>query len=168
MTGWLAAIAFQERSEARRNLYLAKDTVDSLLSSAGDQAGQIAADSPDVEQFRRRLIEQAKQTYAKILARNSSPELGEEMALVDMRLGDGNRLTGQTEQAIAAIERLRLREAPQNLLPSFRSQSEKTARAAQVRTVRIGPSEVPPGNVSSVYYVGTPYFKQGHLHAFSE
>ncbi len=110
VAGTMAFIAFRERSEAEKNLYLAKDTVDSLLSSAGNQAGQIAADSPDVEQFRRRLVEQAKQTYAKILARNSSPEFGEEMALVDMRLGDGNRLTGQTEQAIAqykrAVERL--------------------------------------------------------------
>jgi tetratricopeptide (TPR) repeat protein/energy-coupling factor transporter ATP-binding protein EcfA2 len=112
ITGGMAFIAFRERSEAQKNLYLAKDTVDSLLSSAGNQAGQIAADSPDVEQFRRRLVEQAKQTYAKILARNSGPEFGEEMALVDMRLGDSNRLTGQTEQAIAqyksAIERLQL------------------------------------------------------------
>jgi tetratricopeptide (TPR) repeat protein/energy-coupling factor transporter ATP-binding protein EcfA2 len=110
ITGWMAFIAFRERSEAEKNLYLAKDTVDSLLSSAGNQPGQMAADSPDVEQFRRRLVEQAKQTYAKILARNSSPEFGEEMALVDMRLADGNRLTGQTDQAIAryknAIERL--------------------------------------------------------------
>lgn len=112
VTAVMAAVAFRERSEAEKNLRLAKDTVDSLLASAGNQAGQIAADSPDVQQFRRRLVEQAKQTYAKILARNSSPEFGEEMALVDMRLADGNRLTGQTSQAVAqykrAIERLQL------------------------------------------------------------
>jgi hypothetical protein len=30
ITGWMAAIAFRERSQAQKNLYLAKDTVDSL------------------------------------------------------------------------------------------------------------------------------------------
>ncbi len=105
ITGWLAAVAFRERSQAQRNLQLTKDTVDSLLASAGSQSAQIAAESPEVAQFRRSLVEQAKATYAKILAQGGRAEFTEEIALVNMRLGDGDRITGRTEQAIAEYKK---------------------------------------------------------------
>ncbi len=105
ITGWLAAEAFRERSQAQSNLQMAKDTVDSLLSSAGSQSAQIAAESPEIEQFRRSLVEQANATYAKILAKGGRQEFTEEVALINMRLGDGDRITGRTEQAIAEYKR---------------------------------------------------------------
>ncbi len=105
ITGWLAAVAFRERSQAESNLQLAKDTVDSLLTSAGSQSAQIAAESPEIADFRRTLVEQAKATYAKILAHGGRGEFTEEIGLVNVRLGDGGRITGRTDQAIAEYKR---------------------------------------------------------------
>ncbi len=97
----LLAGAFYEWRQARSNLNLAKETVDSLLSSGVAQSSQVAAESPDVEQFRNQLIQQAKATYRKIIASTSGKEFSEQAAVIDLRLADGYRITGQTDSAIA-------------------------------------------------------------------
>ncbi len=116
----LLAGAFYEWRQARSNLNLAKETVDSLLSSSMTQSSQMASESPDVEQFRNQLVQQAKATYGKIIARTRGQEFSDQAALVDLRLADGYRITNQTDQAIAsyksAIEQLTglLESSPRN------------------------------------------------------
>jgi energy-coupling factor transporter ATP-binding protein EcfA2 len=126
LTTFVAFFAVRERNEARKNLNLAKDAFDSMWSPATNLFTQIAADSPELEEYRQRLTSQAMLIARKIVEQDARQEFREELALIDLRLGDGARVTGYTDQAISnyrsAIQRFGLlaQAWPQN--DSYQSQ----------------------------------------------
>jgi tetratricopeptide (TPR) repeat protein len=109
-----------ESTAARHNLQLAKEALDAMLSSASSGFSSIAVSSPEVEEYRRQIIQSAGRISEKIHAGNTGREFTEELALVDLRLGDGERVRGHPLAAIekyqAAIGHLRELSAasPQN------------------------------------------------------
>lgn len=87
-----------QRTRADQNLNLAKNAVDELLASAGRQSGRVAADLPDMEEFRRELLEKAGVFYSKFGDQKpDSEEFRREIALAHFRLGDIYRLLQHTE-----------------------------------------------------------------------
>jgi hypothetical protein len=99
----LAYFAWNERSRAEANLKLAMQAVDESLSSAGREQGRESSGSPQLEQFRRRLLEKAGDFYSGYLAKQEAndPEFHEQAARLHSKLGDINRLLERPEDAVA-------------------------------------------------------------------
>ena len=96
---WL--IARRERDRAETNLQLAKQAVDESLSSAGQQQARESADSPEIEAFRKALLDKAAAFYAVFTRENSgNVKLRAEAAWAHSRLGDVNRLLEQQDEAV--------------------------------------------------------------------
>jgi tetratricopeptide (TPR) repeat protein len=101
VTSALGLIARRERDRAEMNLQLAKQAVDESLSSAGQQQAQESADSPEMEAFRKALLDKAAAFYAVFTRENSGNEkLRAEAARAHSRLGDVNRLLEQPNEAV--------------------------------------------------------------------
>ena len=91
----------KQKNRAEYNLVLARDAVDQSLSSAGSEQAREAADSPQMEEFRKELLDKAKTfylTFAKEEPR--SEELLKDSALARVRLADINRLLEMHEDAV--------------------------------------------------------------------
>ncbi|MGB8986705.1 MAG: ATP-binding protein, partial [Candidatus Sulfotelmatobacter sp.] len=99
----LAYFAWNERSRAEANLRLAMHAVDESLSSAGREQGRESSDSPQLEQFRRELLEKAGAFYSGYLAKQeeNDPGFQEQAARLHSKLGDINRLLERPEDAVA-------------------------------------------------------------------
>jgi len=101
VTSALGIIAHREQVRAERNLQLAKQAVDESLSSAGRQQAQESADSPEMEAFRKVLLDKAAAFYAGFTRENSGNlELREEAAEAHSKLGDVNRLLERRAEAV--------------------------------------------------------------------
>jgi tetratricopeptide (TPR) repeat protein len=101
--GWIAS---REQKRAEANLQLAKRAVDEMLSSAGNDFARVAADVPPMEEFRRQLLQKAKDFYAQFTQQKPNrEEFRAEMALAFFRLGDIQRLLQQDEDAIAEYQK---------------------------------------------------------------
>ncbi len=100
----VAAFALYERMLATGDLQLAEAAVDTLLAPLGGQSAEIAAQSPDVEQFLLAQIERAEMVYQRTLSQGGGKEFAAEGALVHSRKGDRYRLLGETDQAVAEYE----------------------------------------------------------------
>lgn len=97
----LAFLASRENARAEANLQMAKKAVDESLSSAGRQNAQEDADVPELEQFRRQLLEEAMPFYLDFTKQNPKNEsLREEAAWAHSRMGDINRLLEKREEAV--------------------------------------------------------------------
>ena len=99
--GTLTYVVYRQRSRAEMNLMLAKKAVDESLSSAGAQQSREDPDSPELEQFRRQLLDKARTFYlnfARQAPRNES--VVAEMAAAHSRLGDIYRLLEMREDAV--------------------------------------------------------------------
>jgi tetratricopeptide (TPR) repeat protein len=113
-TGWLAYIARQENARAEGNLQLAENAVDEMLASAGRDDARVAEDVPQMEEFRRELLEKARSFYAIFTTQKPDSErLRHETATAHFRLGDINRIlqkpveaAGEYREAIASFEQL--------------------------------------------------------------
>lgn len=97
------------RSQAEKNLRLARGAVDSMLTEVGEKS---LADIPQMEEVRKRLLKQASDFYRIFQGQKpNSSELLKESALADRRLGDIHRFQSQTPAAEAdylqAIKQLR-------------------------------------------------------------
>ena len=114
-----------QRIRADQNLSLAKRAVDEMLTSAGKQSGRVAAEIPEMEEFRKELLEKASDFYSQFGdQRPDSEEFRKEIALAHFRLGDIYRLLQRTDEAARAyrsaaadLEQL-VRDAPAN--PEYR------------------------------------------------
>ena len=85
---------------ADRNLGLAKRAVDEMLMSAGRQSARVAAEVPELEEFRRELLEKARDFYAEFGTQKPDSEaLQREIARAHFRLGDIYRLLNRTDEA---------------------------------------------------------------------
>ena len=98
---FLAYFAWKQTRRAENNLQLAKKAVDESLSSAGREQGREAGDLPQVEQFRKELLDKAEAFYSLFARQNSTnPNLRREEARAHSRLGDINRLMGKDKEAV--------------------------------------------------------------------
>jgi tetratricopeptide (TPR) repeat protein/energy-coupling factor transporter ATP-binding protein EcfA2 len=105
----LALAVYARRQQARadeqfvradRNLALAKGAVDEMLSSAGRQSSRVAAEVPELEEFRRELLEKARDFYAEFGDQKPDSEaLHREIARAQFRLGDIFRLLNRVDEA---------------------------------------------------------------------
>src|SRR6202171_5286217 len=94
-------VAYKEGNRAKQNLSFAKRAVDESLSSAGTMLGREAPDQPEVEQFRKELLDKAKAFYLNFNKQAGQNEsIASEAALGHSRLGDINRLLDLHEDAI--------------------------------------------------------------------
>lgn len=85
---------------ADRNLGLAKRAVDEMLMSAGRQSSRVAAEVPELEEFRRELLEKARDFYAEFGQQKPDSEaLQAEVARAHFRLGDIYRLLNRVNDA---------------------------------------------------------------------
>jgi hypothetical protein len=99
--GTLAVVAYRQSSLAAKNLLLAEQAVDASLSSAGAQQSREAPDSPEMEDFRRQLLDKAKTFYLNFTREEPRDEkLAAEMAMAYSRLGDIDRLLELHEDAV--------------------------------------------------------------------
>ena len=97
----LALVALKEKRHAENSLQMAKNAVDESLSSAGREQARAGADSPQMEEFRKELLDKAEAFYAALSQQNSTNEsLRSETAAAHSRLGDINRLLQRYEDSI--------------------------------------------------------------------
>jgi len=99
---FLVYFSWREMRRAETNLRLAMKAVDESLSSAGRDQARESADVPQLEQFRRELLEKAEVFYSGYLAKQQArnPEFQMETAMVHSKLGDINRLLEKRQEAI--------------------------------------------------------------------
>ncbi len=97
----LAYVAWSEKRRAEDNLQLARKAVDESLSSAGREQSRETADLPEMEEFRKELLDKAGNFYALFTKQNSKNEgLRSEAAWAHSRLGDISRLLQKHEDAV--------------------------------------------------------------------
>jgi hypothetical protein len=97
---FLTYFALRQTHRAENNLQLAKKAVDESLSSVGREQAREAGDQPQVEQFRKELLDKAEAFYALFAKENSTnSNLRSEEARAHSRLGDINRLMGRHQEA---------------------------------------------------------------------
>ncbi len=95
-----ADIARRQTRRAEDNLQLAKRAVDESLSSAGHQQAREAGDLPEIQAFRKDLLEKAATFYTLLAQQNATtPDFMAEEARAHLRLGDINRLMGKDTEA---------------------------------------------------------------------
>jgi tetratricopeptide (TPR) repeat protein len=100
VAGVLAFVARRENLRATTNLRLAKEAVDQTLSSAGLDPASAGADVPQMESFRRELLEKAKTFYVGFLEQDADNEaLRNEMGLAHLRLGHIDRWLENADEA---------------------------------------------------------------------
>jgi len=100
ITLWFYHTARVQRARAEAYLDLARQSVNEMLSSAGRQQARVAADVPELEAFRRELLEKARVFYAAFEQREpANDKIRTEMAEAHYRLGDINRLLENADTA---------------------------------------------------------------------
>ena len=121
ITLWFFHMARVQKARAETYLGLAQQSVNEMLSSAGRQQARVAADVPELEAFRKELLEKARVFYSTFEQREpSNDQIRTEMAEAHFRLGDINRLlenrdeaAKQYQQAIVQFTAL-VKKHPQN------------------------------------------------------
>jgi hypothetical protein len=95
-------VARNEATRAEANLGLAKQAVDQTLLAAERDPAQIGADVPEMEEFRKDLLERAKGFYLRFIEQKPGDELLlHDMALAHFRLGQASRLLNTPREATA-------------------------------------------------------------------
>jgi hypothetical protein len=117
----LAILAQRAEDRAERNFTMAHKAVDEMLLSAGAETAREAADVPQVEEFRRRLLDKAKLFYIDFTKEKPGHEgIMNNMGAAHFHLGDIDRLLQQPSEALreysAAIDLFRtlLQKRPTN------------------------------------------------------
>jgi hypothetical protein len=123
---FLVYFAWRQMRRAETNLQLAMKAVDESLSSAGRDQARESADVPQLEQFRRELLEKAEEFYSGYLAKQKArdPEFQKETALVHSKLGDIDRLLEKREYAVTQYK---------DSIDEFEKLHEKSPKNAEYR-----------------------------------
>ena len=101
VTSALGVIARRERDRAEMNLRLATQAVDESLSSVGRRQARESSASPEMEAFRKSLLDKAAAFYAVFTHEDSgNRKLRAEAAWAHSRLGDVNRLLERRDEAL--------------------------------------------------------------------
>ena len=97
----LALVAVKEKRRAETSLQLAKRAVDESLSLAGREQARAGSDSPQMEEFRKELLDRAESFYVTLSRQDSTNQsLRSETAAAHSRLGDINRLLQRYADAV--------------------------------------------------------------------
>ena len=100
VTLWFFHMARVQKARAETYLGLAQQSVNEMLSSAGRQQARVAADVPELEAFRKELLEKARVFYDAFEQREpTNDRIRTEMAEAHFRLGDINRLLENRDEA---------------------------------------------------------------------
>ena len=100
VAGVLGFLAYGESKQADRNMETAHTVVDTLLLAAGAGSEKDAPEIPELEAFRKKLLDQAQAYLNKFIQQNSSnPEYRQDLAQSHRRLGDIHRLLQQNQDA---------------------------------------------------------------------
>ena len=117
----LGLFASRERQRAEQNLDLARAAVDQSLASADRDPASIGADVPQVEEFRRELLDKAEGFYRAFMNQErGSEKVRRDVAFSHFRLGHIDRLLERRDDALReyrqAVEQFRAlaAEAPKN------------------------------------------------------
>lgn len=106
IVGTLLYVVRKEQTRAVSNFGLAKQAVDESLSSAGRDPAREAADLPQMEEFRKELLDKARIFYLGFVKQDPRSEnLRKEAALAYSKLGDIDRLLENHQAAIAEYKR---------------------------------------------------------------
>jgi tetratricopeptide (TPR) repeat protein len=98
----VAGIAVRQSRLAKENLKVAMNAVDESLSTAGRQQARVAGDLPEIQAFRKELLDKASAFYTVLAKQNANdPDFLAEEARAHVRLGDINRLMGKDAEATA-------------------------------------------------------------------
>lgn len=119
----MAVIAFRQSQVAKNNLTIAMSAVDESLASAGRQQAREAGDLPEIQAFRKELLDKAATFYTQLAKQNTTgADFQAEEARAHMRLGDIGRLMGKDDEAAReysdAIDRF------ERLAKEYRGQAE--------------------------------------------
>lgn len=96
----LAVVARRESQRAEANLQLARTAVDESLSSADRSSARVGADTPDVEELRRELLDKAEHFYEAFMYQSPRSEASRrDLALAHLRLGHIHRLIAKPDDA---------------------------------------------------------------------
>ncbi len=96
----LAVVARREGRRAEANLQLARTAVDESLSSADRSSARVGADTPDVEELRRELLDKAEHFYEAFMYQSPRSEASRrDLALAHLRLGHIHRLVAKPDDA---------------------------------------------------------------------
>jgi tetratricopeptide (TPR) repeat protein/energy-coupling factor transporter ATP-binding protein EcfA2 len=114
VAGVLFNMARVQKTRAETYLELAQNSVNEMLSSAGREQARVAADVPEMESFRKELLEKARVFYDTFQQREpDNDKIRTEVAQAHFRLGEINRLlenqdaaVDQYQRAIGEFERL--------------------------------------------------------------
>jgi serine/threonine protein kinase len=99
--GILAYVARSEKARSEKNLRLAQNAVDEMLSSAGRETARVAADVPQMEEFRGELLSKARNFYNIFITEKPNSEtLRNETAGAHFMLGDIDRLLPEPRDAV--------------------------------------------------------------------
>jgi tetratricopeptide (TPR) repeat protein len=120
-----ASLARSERQRAEANLRLAKTAVDETLLATDRDPARIGADVPQLDEFRRDLLQRARPFYAEFIKQKpDSEEILYEMAFARLRLAHIDRMLDHPaeasrgyQEAIEAFQSL-ARDHPEN--PEYR------------------------------------------------
>jgi tetratricopeptide (TPR) repeat protein len=97
---WQGFVARREGRRAATNFGLATSAVDELLASVERNQASLGTGSPEMERFRRELLERAQRFYAEFIKQQpSNPRLIEEMGYAHFRLGHIYRMLDDTPRA---------------------------------------------------------------------
>jgi tetratricopeptide (TPR) repeat protein len=107
---WQGLVARREGQRAATNFSLATTAVDELLASVERNQVSVGADVPQLEQFRRELLERAQRFYAEFITQQPTNEqLIEDLGFAHFRLGHIYRMLDEpvraTEEYRSSIER---------------------------------------------------------------
>ncbi len=113
-TASLAYVASRESSRAEINFQLARNAVDQTLAASDRDPARIGADVPQMEEFRRELLNRAERFYVALMQQKPSGEdIRRDLAFAHLRLGHISRMLAKVDnaaeeyrQAIAAFESL--------------------------------------------------------------
>jgi tetratricopeptide (TPR) repeat protein len=101
IAGVLFHLSRVQRARAEYYQAQAHNAVDEMLSSAGQQQARVAADVPELEAFRKELLEKARRFYATFEKRDPDDDtIRAEMASAHFRLGDIARILDNDDDAI--------------------------------------------------------------------
>jgi tetratricopeptide (TPR) repeat protein len=96
----LAWVAWQANIRAEANLALARAAVDESLSAADRDPAAVGADVPELQDFRRELLEKAERFYTAFMQQDPRTEASRrDLALAHLRLGHIDRLLHRRAEA---------------------------------------------------------------------
>lgn len=106
VAGGFAYVASVQKNRAEQNLKFAREAVAETLQSAEVNPALAGADTPQLAEFRRQLLERSKRLYEEFVKENpGAPQLPADLAAAHVGLGHSYRMLNQTNEAAVEYQR---------------------------------------------------------------